>query len=553
MFGSTVCPRRKLSVFLIAGAYLLLVVAVARGTEDWHAGLVGAWYHGDDLTRVGTCMRIMDLEQIWDANRGRGNNWSAQWVGFITAPADGLVTFCAKSNKEFILAVNGRTLLHVAPGAGQGRGSVSLVKGKKYPIHVTYLQHVAGTGRFSVTWSWAGQPPVAVSPEALCFSAAQARFWNYVEKPGPDDFDFTTLRTIPVVNYFAYREAGRFGGWPANNGAWTWDNEILVGFHRGYHDRHPGGGHAILGDRPQANVLARSLDGGKTWTVEDPENFVEDDGLEKTDCPGVNFAHPGFAMRVDGHQFFVSSDRGKHWQGPYRFKGLPFDDDDLTARTDYLVQGPRKCLIFLSAETGLVESNYQDRCFCARTTDGGRSFTFLGWMTHDTEVRSVMPSTVYVGDRHLISAMRRKHEQRFEGRPSITRNWIEAAESRDDGKTWRNLGKVADTDLGERNGNPPALVRLSDGRLCVAYGYRAFPFGIRVKASDDNGRTWGEDLALRADGATWDLGYPRMVVRPDGKVVTMYYYTTKSVPAQHIAVSVWDPDALDRNVKRQGE
>jgi hypothetical protein len=160
---------------------------------------------------------------------------------------------------------------------------------------------------------------------------------------------------------------------------------------------------------------------------------------------------------------------------------------------------------------------------------------------------------VYVGDRHLISAMRRKHEQRFEGRPSITRNWIEAAESRDDGKTWRNLGKVADTDLGERNGNPPALVRLSDGRLCVAYGYRAFPFGIRVKASDDNGRTWGEDLALRADGATWDLGYPRMVVRPDGKVVTMYYYTTKSVPAQHIAVSVWDPDALDRNVKRQGE
>jgi len=296
--------------------------------------------------------------------------------------------------------------------------------------------------------------------------------------------------------------------------------------------------------------LARSLDGGKTWTVEDPDHFVEDDGLEKTDCPGVNFAHPGFAMRVDGDQFFVSRDRGRHWQGPYRFKGLPFDDDDLTSRTDYLVQGPRKCLIFLSAETGLVESNYQDRCFCARTTDGGRSFTFLGWMTHDTEVRSVMPSTVYVGDRHLVSVMRRKHEQRFEKRPSITRNWIEAAESRDDGKTWRNLGKVADTDLGERNGNPPALVRLSDGRLCVAYGYRAFPFGIRVKASDDNGRTCGEEVALRSDGATWDLGYPRMVVRPDGRLVTMYYYTTKGVPAQHIGVTVWDPGALGQDTKR---
>ena len=27
-----------------------------------------------------------------------------------------------------------------------------------------------------------------------------------------------------------YRESGRFTGWPANNGAWIWDNEILVGF-----------------------------------------------------------------------------------------------------------------------------------------------------------------------------------------------------------------------------------------------------------------------------------------------------------------------------------
>jgi len=63
-----------------------------------------------------------------------GNNWSAQWVGFITAPADGRVTFCSESNKEFILAVSGQTLVHVAPGGGQGCGSVSLAKGEEYPI-----------------------------------------------------------------------------------------------------------------------------------------------------------------------------------------------------------------------------------------------------------------------------------------------------------------------------------------------------------------------------------------------------------------------------------
>ena len=29
-----------------------------------------------------------------------------------------------------------------------------------------------------------------------------------------------------------YYEPGRFGGWPANHGIWSWDSEILVGFSR---------------------------------------------------------------------------------------------------------------------------------------------------------------------------------------------------------------------------------------------------------------------------------------------------------------------------------
>ena len=56
---------------------------------------------------------------------------------------------------------------------------------------------------------------------------------------------------------------------------------------------------------------------------------------------------------------------------------------------------------------------------------------------------------------------------------------------------------------------------------------------------------------LRSDGATWDLGYPRMVVRPDGRVVTIYYYTTKEVPAQHIGVTIWNPDQVGRQAERE--
>jgi hypothetical protein len=30
-----------------------------------------------------------------------------------------------------------------------------------------------------------------------------------------------------------------------------------------------------------------------------------------------------------------------------------------------------------------------------------------------------------------------------------------------------------------------------------------------------------------------------LVQRPDGKVITMYYYNTEDVPAQHIAATIW--------------
>ena len=37
-----------------------------------------------------------------------------------------------------------------------------------------------------------------------------------------------------------------------------------------------------------------------------------------------------------------------------------------------------------------------------------------------------------------------------------------------------------------------------------------------------------------------------MVQRPDGKLVTIYYFNTKEIPEQHIAATIWDPDAVDQ-------
>jgi hypothetical protein len=150
-----------------------------------------------------------------------------------------------------------------------------------------------------------------------------------------------------------------------------------------------------------------------------------------------------------------------------------------------------------------------------------------------------MPSTVSVGEPQLVSVLRRRINPPGGG-PRNDINWLDAYASNDGGRTWNFLKRIAYTDLGLRNGNPPSLVRLKDGRLVVTYGFRGVPYGIRAKISSDNGKSWGPEITLRDDARTWDMGYVRSVVRPDGKIATIYYYSTAEKPEQHLEATIWE-------------
>jgi hypothetical protein len=335
------------------------------------------------------------------------------------------------------------------------------------------------------------------------------------------------------MHVIVYREAGRLGGWPANHGIWSWGNEILVGFSAAYHKVNEANRHQQDHSKPEEPRLARSLDGGRTWTVEANCDLFPpaQGGREPSDLnEPMDFSRPGFAMTLrflnnntGPSLLWFTYDKGRHWQGPFRF---PQFGKGIAARTDYVVESSRSALVFV---TQAKANGREGRPVCVRTTGGGLTWKLVSAIGDEPSGFSIMPSTVRLADATLLTTVR-VHEG--EG------NRIDAYLSHDNGSSWALQSEVAKT--GALNGNPPSLLRLKDGRLCMTYGYRSEPYSIRARLSSDGGKTWGDVLTIRDGGAAWDLGYPRTVQRPDGKLVSVYYFNDAPHTERFIAATIWE-------------
>ncbi|MCP4639016.1 MAG: exo-alpha-sialidase [bacterium] len=356
---------------------------------------------------------------------------------------------------------------------------------------------------------------------------------------------------VDARHYVAAIEEDRFHGWPANNGAWQWGNEILVGYTQGDYDKSDG--HNIKGI--QESKFARSLDGGETWSMFDPDNFLDDDNIKwkpkgKTllDTP-IDFAHDGFAMRVfaTGYHgnddpaggFYYSYDRGATWKGPHFLGDLNEHEElkgkVLTPRTDYIVTGPRSCFIFITVNLNVEERT--SRIACIKTEDGGLTLQFVTWITPLTpEYRAIMPQTIRLSNGDYLLSFRKIYADQ-----TRVESAIETYLSKDDCQTWAFLSTVKEI---KNNSNPPSIVELDDGRLCCVYGDRDEK-RMAGKYSDDKGKTWEPEFVIRDDYESvtrWaDMGYPRLVKRPDGELAVMYYWASPEHPQQHIACSIWRP------------
>jgi predicted neuraminidase len=164
-----------------------------------------------------------------------------------------------------------------------------------------------------------------------------------------------------------------------------------------------------------------------------------------------------------------------------------------------------------------------------RSTDGGRSWQFIGPVNDGLEIQAIQPSILFHADNRLQALGRTQQGRIYEV-------W-----SGDGGLTW---GAVSLLDLPNNNSGTDA-VTLHDGRQLLVYNHNGNSLGrnrggrspLNVAISHD-GKAW-QAAAVLEDEPGQEFSYPAVIQTSDGLVHITY--TWKRVNIRHVVI---DPTKL---------
>ena len=314
-------------------------------------------------------------------------------------------------------------------------------------------------------------------------------------------------------------------------------------------------GHAECHSRAKI-VMQRSLDGGETWQpghrvlwdesapLEERMAFLRSTGsraeidLSRSDS-AIFFARTRLhdEMSESNMQTFAirSSDRGHTWEEhPIVVPPLHVTDPSspMSRRPLYKDGVP-----LIKLDDGYLVTIFypegENAPMLLGTGDDGLTWDYLSMGPHDTSGfgRVEYPAVLKASDGRLIL---------FTTNNQGSRNCLQVAESVD-GYSWSEYRPIVRVGASPWLSRPvvpqspyqlpggvmyrsPWPMLLRDGRIVVIFARRKAPNGIGLIVSEDDGRTWSDEVILRNDAPSSDLGYPVATELPDRRIFTAYYF-----------------------------
>ncbi len=346
--------------------------------------------------------------------------------------------------------------------------------------------------------------------------------------------------------------------WPRFGGIWYWpeDDEILLGHihsHSEYKDPQDKahGEHGIW--HRATNRLQRSLDGGVTWGEEfdlfDHRQHLEDQwewlGLDRFTRKPIRkndeVEHPDIRMTDPNSVLFLgkawaglpkvrngkvfhdrvvwglrSPDRGRTWEEhPVLLFPHFTDTADIYANSSLVL--PDGNMLAWMTTTLQGHFTYKGVPQLYRSTDQGVTWHFVSNIHYDMETyeQCLYPSIRLLPSGRLFCSLGMWIE------PASVR-WSAVTYSDDLGNTWARPRRI------DRWSVSPEPVVLRDGRIVIVYVVRCQPpMRMCCIVSEDEGKTWSEEIVLRDDSppaSDRDGGYPVAVELKDGRLFTAYYW-----------------------------
>jgi hypothetical protein len=329
--------------------------------------------------------------------------------------------------------------------------------------------------------------------------------------------------------------------------------ELLVAFRRAPDRRAWGESGVTHTDANSQLVLVRSQNGGRTWTPtpeliyahpfggsQDPCMIQLRDNsilctsygwalLQSAAAEKLKGAHRHGNFAFLGGYLLRSKDGGHSWQGPILPPPSPgeitldvFGQPVPAYNRGAMCEGKDGRLYWVVASNNSLTPRKTETHLMI-SSDQGSTWQYSCPVAQDEKVTFNETSLYETPKGDLVAFMRTAD---FAAHTTVAR-------SNDGGKSfqpWQDAGF---------QGHPHYALRLPDQRVLLVYGYRHKPFGIRARVLDAECMDFAsaQEIVLRDDGGTSDLGYPWATMISKNRALVVYYFNLAN-GTRHIAGTI---------------